>query len=124
MTKIPSENFLTHVTKKWIKISEKIIEKKKIRNAFKFRKLSKTILVWLSKIRNVNAPKITGIASILEKNTECSLVYPLNLINVIIAPDLLTPGIKAIHWLKPIKIELLGDKLSKFLTLKQNLSTK
>ena len=44
--------------------------------------------------------------------------------NVNTAPDLLTPGISAKHWLKPIKKDPVNVIVSRFLILKQNLSIK
>ena len=54
-------------------------------------------------IKKVIAPVITGILRRFEYLTANFLWNPKNLITVRIEPDLLTPGIIAIHWKIPIK---------------------
>ena len=60
-----------------------------------------------SKIKNDVAPMIVGILKRFEYFTANSLLNPKNLIHVIIEPDLLTPGIRATHWNKPINSDNL-----------------
>ena len=50
---------------------------------------------------------IVGILKRFEYFTANSLQNPKNLIHVIIEPDLLTPGIRATHWNKPINSDNL-----------------
>ena len=101
-----NENLFTHVTKKYTKIIEKKKLRKKIIKEWKFNNESNELSNEEFTIIKTTAPIITGILKRFEYSTANCLWNPKNRIMVKIAPDLLTPGIRARHWKMPIKNDI------------------
>ena len=78
-----------------------MIENKKLRvkiiNACRLKILVISIMPLLLIIKKDKAPKIAGILRMFENLAANSLLNPRNLMDVIIAPDRLTPGTSARH---------------------------
>ncbi len=78
-----------------------MIENKKLRvkiiNACRLKILVISIMPLLLIIKKDKAPKIAGILRMFENLAANSLLNPRNLMDVIIAPDRLTPGTNARH---------------------------
>ena len=121
MIKIKREDFLTQVIRKWIKINENKKLKKNTKTTFKFRK-SLIKKLFSLKIIKLVAPIITGMLKRFEYLTVKFLLNPNERRAIILAPALLTPGIKARHWKKPVNKASLKFIASWFLTMRQYLS--